>query len=64
MKANKIRYENGVRALNELLAANLKIYRNGQKMKWCIDNRMGRCLTVTWNMADGTHTITEEQEDA
>ena len=63
-RRNKQRYERGVSILNELLAANLAIYRTGQKLTWCIDDRMGHCMSITFNMADGTHEITEDYQNA
>ena len=59
---NKRQYEHGVSVISSLLNAGLKIYRNGQEMRWCLDDKTGRCMTVTFNMADGTHTAEETND--
>ena len=59
----KRQYEHAVQMMNALLRANFKITRTAQKMQWCIDDGLGRCLTIEFNMADGTRTIVEENDN-
>ena len=49
--------------INTLLAAGLKIYRERQEMKWCLDDKNGRCMTITFNMDDGTYSAEETNDN-